>query len=209
MRIKLLLPLACLILLSGAGAVRGQGVPTLSVQGQPTITGHLGGSVSVNNGTGSGPFTVQVNFGELSPINKNQLVKVVIPIRLLSISSYQITASFTSPVIADPNALRSSDIGVGIQNLQKIIGVARCPGSIQAPFANDPALTFSVNSTTGRASYQSSLLNIGTSTALLRGPGLMQASFNLILVVPPGFYAPGSTTFTITLAISSGSNFTC
>ena len=208
MRIKLFLLSACLILLSGA-AVQGQGVPTLSVQGQPTITGHLGGSVSVNNGTGSGPFTVQVNFGELSPINKNQLVKVVIPIRLLSISSYQITASFTSPVITDPNALRPSDIGVGIQNLQKIIGVARCPGSIQAPFENDPALTFSVNSTTGRANYQSSLLNIGTSTALLRGPGLMQASFNLILVVPPGFYAPGPTAFTLTINISSGQNFTC
>ena len=207
MRIRALSLLACLILLLGAAAIQGQGVPKLSVQGQPTITGHLGGSVSVDDGSGS--FTVQVNFGELSPINKNQLVKVVIPIRLLSISSYQITASFTSPVIADPNALRSSDIGVGIQNLQKIIGVARCPGSIQAPFANDPALTFSVNSTTGRASYQSSLVNIGTSTVLLRGPGLMQATFDLILVVPPGFYAPGSTTFTITLAITSGSNFNC
>jgi hypothetical protein len=209
MRIKILLLMACLIILAGADAVQGQGVPTLSVQDQPTITGHLGGSVSVSDGTGSGSFLVQVNFGELSPINKNQLVKVVIPIRLLSIGSYQITASLTSPVIADPNALRSSDIGVGIQNLNKIIGVARCPGRIQAPFENDPALTFSVNSATGRASYQTSLVNIGASTALLRGPGLMQAKFDLILVVPPGFYAPGSTTFTIMLVIVSGPSFNC
>ena len=207
MRMKILFPLACLILLSGANAVQGQGVRTLSVQGQPTITGHLGGSVSVSNGSQS--FLVQVNFGELSPINKNKLVKVVIPLRLFSVTSYQITAAFTSPVIADPNALRSSDIGVGIQNLLKIIGVARCPGRIQAPFEHDPALTFSVNSTTGRASYQSSLTNIGASTVLLRGPGVMIAEFDLILVVPPGFYAPGSTSFTITLDISSGPNFTC
>ena len=131
----------------------------ISSGGLPTITGAVNGSV-----TGSANVTndlvVTINFGEVSPLNPNAVVKVVVPIALRSNQPYQVAVSVSG--LANPNSegLQASDVGFGLQNLRLLGGAGQiCNQSthiIRSPFNNDPANVATVGPN-GRVSYQSSL----------------------------------------------------
>lgn len=190
--------------------------------GLPTISGSVGGSVT-GSSTLLAVLSVTVNFGELSPGNSNQIVKVVIPVAMRSDSEYQMAVTRTGSVGADPNSVQFSDIGFGIQNLRPFGNNPTTCGvnsTIHSPFNNDPSSTFTINGSTGRAQYSSSLANLGTSTVVLNGPKLSNNfggsgqndgwAFDAILAVKPQYYTPGGFSgITLTFTISAGTAFVC
>jgi hypothetical protein len=166
------LPIA-LLLLAFAQTTFAQALD-ISSGGQPTITGTVGGSV-----TGSASVTsdlvVTINFGEVSPLNTNSIVKVTVPIALRSNQPYQVAVSMSGLNNANSEAVQASDVGFGLQNLRLLGGAGQiCNQSthiIRTPFNNDPALTATVGAN-GRVSYQSSLGSLSGSTIILSGPEL-------------------------------------
>jgi hypothetical protein len=211
--LRKLIVLALICLAISLGSKPGFSAQQFNITGGlPTITGSLGGSVT---GSPTAPLSVTVNFGELSPTNSSGVVKVVIPVIIRSDDPYQVTVSVTGSTSGDPNAVQLSDIGFGIQNLRPLSGGRNCnrtPHTINAPFNNDPSVT--VNRT-DRASYPSSLANIGPSTVVLFGPRLSRGgdlsrsnngwAFDAILVVVPQYFTPGAFTLTLTFNIGATS----
>jgi hypothetical protein len=204
-------------------------VPAISAQtfdissgGQPTITGALSGSVTgsasvLNN------LSVTINFGEISPANNNSLVRVVVPIAIRSSQAYRVAVTFSGLSNANLQALQSSDIGFGANNMRALGSNARvCTRSshiFYAPFNNDPAVTKTI-SANGRVTYQSKLSNISGSTMILSGPRLTQGNngqrdaddgyiFDAIFAVTPQFFAAGASAATLTFTISAGPNAPC
>lgn len=191
--------------------------------GLPTITGARGGSV-----TGTSDVTqdlvVNVDFGEVSPVNTNNIVKVVVPISIRSTSPYQVAVSVTGSFNANPQAVQRSDIGFGARNIRALGSKARvCDDSthvFRSPFTNDPSTSFTLNAS-GRTAYTGSLANIGTSTVILSGPRLTKGNsvtkkeedngyvFDAILAIRPQFYANGNFTATLTFTISAGPDVPC
>ncbi|HEV2863758.1 MAG TPA: hypothetical protein VGX48_22375 [Pyrinomonadaceae bacterium] len=191
--------------------------------GLPTITGARNGSV-----TGSTDVTenlvVNVNFGEVSPINSNNVVRVVVPISIRSTSPYQVSVTVSGAFDANPLAVQRSDIGFGARNLRMLGSMARvCNDSahvFRSPFNNDPSTSVSLDAN-GRAAYPSSLANLGASTVILSGPELTKGnnitrkepdngySFDAIFALRPQFYAPGNFSATLTFTISAGPNVRC
>ena len=220
-RLRLLLVLTCCLVLSTVDPVLAANFDMGSA-GLPTINGSVGGSV-IGSSTLLSNLVVTVDFGELSPVNSNQIVKVVIPIAMRSDSPYQMAVSLTGSAGGDPAAVQFSDIGFGIQNLRAFGSKATtCGGNsiIASPFNNDPSSTFTINGASGRAQYSSSLANLGTSTVVLNGPQLTNAfggsgsssgwAFDAILAVKPQYYTPGVFSgITLTFTISAGPAFAC
>src|ERR1044071_5472309 len=115
--------LAALILLAVSQTTSAQALD-ISSGGQPTITGAVGGSV-----TGSALVTddlvVTVNFGEVSPLNTNSIVKVVVPIALRSNQPYQVSVSVSGLNNANTEAVQASDVGFGLQNIRVLGGAGK------------------------------------------------------------------------------------
>jgi hypothetical protein len=217
-----LLPLALtlVVLLAVAGSVSAQALD-ISSGGLPAITGAVNGSV-----TGSANVTndlvVTVNFGEVSPLNTNPIVKVIVPIALRSNQPYQVSVS-ASGITGSGNALQASDVGLGIQNLRLLGGAGQtCNQSthlIRSPFNNDPATAATVGAN-GRVSYPSSLANISGSTIILSGPELSKNNsskrqqsdgwvFDVILTITPQFFTAGVSSATLVFSIAPGPNVPC
>jgi hypothetical protein len=193
----------------------------ISSGGTPTITGSSGGSV-----TGSSSVTtnlvVTINFGEVSPINTNNIVKVVVPVGIRSLNPYKVTASVTSSVNVNPQSIQLSDIGFGANNMRAVGFLAQnctnSPHIFYSPFNNDPASNVTLNGS-GRAAYPGSLNNMGASPTILSGPQLStltagRFNFNLyvfdaIFTMTPQFYAPGTASATVTFTISAGPIVPC
>jgi hypothetical protein len=213
--------LFCLLFIGGLSNAFAQTFD-ISSGGAPTITGALSGSV-----TGSSSVTtnlsVTINFGQVSPLNTNNIVKVIVPIAVRSNAAYRVTATVTGSVDANLQAIQGSDVGFGANNLRAMGNRSEvCNDSdhiFYAPFNNDPATTRTINGTTGRAQYPSTLNNIAVATTILSGPRLTQGSmnratnngyiFDTIFVVTPQFYAAGTASGTITFTISSGPTAPC
>ncbi|MBF5043139.1 hypothetical protein FGE12_12140 [Aggregicoccus sp. 17bor-14] len=191
--------------------------------GQPTITGSLGGRVVVGDPSLLADLSVTVDLGELSPVNRNSIIKVVVPIAIRSDAAYQlevdVSSGGTGTTLDSPQL---SDVGFGIQNLQQMGRAKKCALAshrIMAPFANDPA--FTVSSGAGRASFPSSLATVGTTAVIMQGPQLSTGNinprttdngwrFDAVFALVPQFFAPGTSTVTLTFRISaSGTNWPC
>lgn len=211
---------SCLLVMCAAVGARAQQFD-ISSGGTPIVTGVQGGSV-----TGSSNVTqdliVTINFGELSPVNANNLVKVVVPIAIRSTAPYQVAVTVAGAFGANLQAVQRSDIGFGARNIRAMGNKSQdctTPHLFRTPFNNDPAanVTLDVN---GRASYPSSLQNISASTVIMSGPKLSKNSitnheadngyiFDAIFAIKPQYYASGTFTATITFNISAGPNVTC
>ena len=213
--------LTVLIFLAAAQTTSAQALD-ISSGGQPTITGAVSGSVT-GNASVLGDLAVTINFGEVSPLNTNAVVKVIVPIALRSNQPYQITVSFSGLSNANAQALQASDVGFGVQNLRLLGGAGQtCNQSthiISSPFNNDPALNATVGSN-GRVSYTSTLNNLSGSTVILSGPELSKNNsskrqqsdgwiFDAIFVLTPQFFAPGVSSATLVFNISPGPNVPC
>lgn len=194
----------------------------ISSGGQPTITGSVNGSVtgsiSVTN-----DLVVTINFGEVSPLNTNSIVKVTVPIALRSNQPYQVSVSATGISNANSQGLQSSDVGFGLQNPRLLGGAGKvCTQSthlIQSPFNNDPETAATI-SASGRVAYPSSLANLSSSTLLLTGPILSKNNsskrqqsdgwiFDAIFTITPQFFVAGSGSATLVFSIAPGPNVPC
>jgi len=194
----------------------------ISSGGQPTITGAVSGSV-----TGSSSVTtdlvVTINFGEVSPLNTNSIVKVVVPIALRSNQPYQVAVSMSGLSNANAQALQASDIGFGVQNIRVLGGAGKiCTQSthiIGSPFNNDPSTSATV-AANGRVAYTSSLANVTGSTVILSGPQLSKNNssnrqqsdgyvFDAVFALTPQFFATGISSATLIFTIAAGPNVPC
>jgi len=213
--------LTLLILLAAAPTTFAQALD-ISSGGQPTITGAVNGSVT-GTANVTGDLAVTINFGEVSPLNTNGVVKVIVPIALRSNQPYQVSVSVSGMNNANTQALQTSDVGFGVQNLRLLGGAGQiCNQSthlIRSPFDNDPATAATVGSN-GRVSYASSLGSLSGSTVILSGPELSKNNsskrqqsdgwiFDAIFVLTPQFFAPGVSSATLIFNISAGPNVPC
>jgi hypothetical protein len=213
--------LAVLILLAVSQRSSAQALD-ISSGGQPTITGTVGGSVT-GSASVLNDLVVTVNFGEVSPLNTNAIVKVIVPIALRSNQPYQVSVSLSGLNNGNAQALQASDIGFGLQNIRKLGGAGQdCTQSthiIRSPFANDPALNATIGGT-GRVTYPSSLANISGSTIILSGPELSKNNsskrqqsdgyvFDAIFTLTPQFFAAGVSSATLIFSIAPGPNVPC
>ncbi|MFM9905140.1 MAG: hypothetical protein ACKVQJ_11290 [Pyrinomonadaceae bacterium] len=220
MRIFRISILFAAISLAGLGNIFAQALD-ISSGGAPTITGAVGGSVTgsasvLNN------LAVTINFGEISPSNTNNIVKVTVPIAVRSNQAYKVTATYSGAINANAQALQKSDIGFGLNNWRAMGSNSRpcaLPHTIYSPFSNDPASSVSINPITGRVQYVSDLADVTTATTILSGPRLSNGPnsratndgyiFDAIFTITPQFYAAGTTSATITFTISSGPTANC
>jgi hypothetical protein len=190
--------------------------------GQPTITGALSGSVTGTSDT-TQDLVVTINFGEVSPLNSGNLVKVVVPVAIRSTAPYQVAISVAGTFNGNPQAVQLSDIGFGARNMRQMGSKAQdCTQSahlFRAPFDNDPSLNVTLDAN-GRAAYPSSLANVAGSTVILSGPKLTKGNitkheadngyiFDAIFTIKPQFYVSGTFSATITFNISAGPNVPC
>ncbi len=213
--------LTALILIAAAQTISAQALD-ISSGGQPTITGAVGGSVT-GSASVLNDLIVTIDFGEVSPLNTNSIVKVVVPIALRSNQPYQVSVSVSGLINGNVQALQASDIGFGLQNIRKLGGAGQdCNQSthiIRSPFANDPALNATIGGS-GRVTYPSSLANISGSTIILSGPELSKNNsikrqqsdgyvFDAVFALTPQFFAAGVSSATLIFTISSGPNVPC
>ena len=84
----------------------------ISSGGQPTITGGVNGSVT-GSASVLNDLVVTVNFGEVSPLNPNAAVKVVVLIALRSNQPYQVSVSLSGFTNNASEGLQPSDVGLG------------------------------------------------------------------------------------------------
>jgi len=213
--------LAVMTLLAAAQSLSAQALD-ISSGGQPTITGSVNGSVT-GSASVVNDLVVTVNFGEVSPLNPNAIVKVIVPIGIRSNQPYQVTVSVSGVTNANAEAVQLSDIGFGIQNLSLMGGAGKIctqsPHIIRSPFNNDPAVTAAVGAN-GRVFYPSSLGSLSGPTVVLSGPELSKNNsskrqqsdghiFDAIFTVTPQFFAPGVSSATLIFSISPGPNVPC
>jgi hypothetical protein len=210
---------SCLLALCAAPEARAQF--DISSGGLPTMTGSQGGTVSGSNSL-TQDLVVTINFGEVSPVNANNIVKVTVPIAIRSIAPYQVAVSVAGAFNGNLQAVQASDIGFGARNLRQLGNKAQdctTPHLFRTPFNNDPSTTVTLD-TDGRASYPSSLGNVLTSTVILSGPRLTRGSvtkheadngylFDAIFTIKPQYYISGTFSATITFTISAGPNVVC
>jgi hypothetical protein len=213
--------LSALILLAASQKTSAQALD-ISSGGLPTITGAVGGSV-----TGSADvrndLVVTINFGEVSPLNTNSIVKVVVPVALRSNQPYQVAVSMSGLNNANAEAVQASDVGFGLQNIRVLGGAGKiCTQSthtIRSPFDNDPSISATIGAS-GRISYASSLANLSGSTVILSGPQLSKNNssirqqsdgyvFDAIFTLTPQFFASGISSATLIFTISAGPNVPC
>jgi hypothetical protein len=211
----------CVLLVCTVTTISAQSLD-ISSGGQPTISGALSGSVTGSSSVLNN-LSVTIDFGEISPANSNSLVKVVVPIAIRSSQPYQVAVTIVGLGNANPQALQSSDIGFGANNMRALGANARvCTNSnhiFYSPFGNDPAVTKTI-AANGRATYQSTLSNISVSTVILSGPRLTRGNngtrntddgyvFDAIFAITPQFFAAGTSSATLTFTISAGPNAPC
>lgn len=194
----------------------------ISSGGLPTITGSVNGSVT-GNANVTGDLVVTINFGEVSPLNTNSVVKVVVPIALRSNQPYQVAVSMSGLTNANSEALQGSDVGFGLQNPRLLGGAGQiCNQSthiIRSPFNNDPANSATIGAS-GRVAYPSSLASLSGSTVILSGPELSKNNsskrqqsdgwvFDAVFALTPQFFVSGVSSATLIFTISPGPNVPC
>ena len=213
--------LVVLTLLAVAQSVSAQALD-ISSGGQPTITGAVNGSVT-GSASVLNDLIVTVDFGEVSPLNTNPIVKVIVPIALRSNQPYQVSVSVSGISNVNGEGLQASDVGFGIQNLRLLGGAGKtCNQSthlIRSPFDNDPATSATVG-TNGRVVYPSSLSNLSGATIILSGHELSKNNsskrqqsdgwiFDAILTITPQFFTAGTSSATLIFSIAPGPNVPC
>ena len=219
MRFFILLTL--LVFVAGVQTASAQALD-ISSGGLPTITGSVNGSVT-GNANVTGDLVVTINFGEVSPLNTNSVVKVVVPIALRSDQPYQVSVSMSGLTNANSEALQASDVGFGLQNPRLLGGAGQiCTQSthiIRSPFNNDPAVSATVGGS-GRVSYPSTLASLSGPTVILSGPELSKNNsskrqqsdgwiFDAVFALTPQFFVAGVSSATLIFTISPGPNVPC
>lgn len=193
----------------------------ISSGGAPTITGSSGGSVTGSSSV-LNDLVVTIDFGQLSPINTNNIVKVTVPITVRSNQPYKVAVTYSGSTNANAQAVQKSDIGFGLANWRAMGSNSRIcvnsPHIFYPPFNNDPSANVTI-APNGRAQYPSDLSDVTTATTILSGPRLSNGGgaratndgylFDAIFAITPQFYAAGTTSATLTFTISAGPSVPC
>jgi hypothetical protein len=218
---RFLIFLTLLVLVVGVQTASAQALD-ISSGGLPRITGSVNGSVT-GAANVTGDLVVTINFGEVSPLNTNSVVKVLVPIALRSNQPYQVSVSMSGLTNANSEALQGSDVGFGVQNPRLLGGAGQiCNQSshiIRSPFNNDPALSATISGS-GRVSYPSTLANLSGPTVILSGPELSKNNsskrqqsdgwiFDAVFALTPQFFVSGVSSATLIFTISPGPNVPC
>jgi hypothetical protein len=218
---RFLIFLTLLVLVVGVQTASAQALD-ISSGGLPRITGSVNGSVT-GAANVTGDLVVTINFGEVSPLNTNSVVKVLVPIALRSNQPYQVSVSMSGLTNANSEALQASDVGFGVQNPRLLGGAGQiCNQSshiIRSPFNNDPALSATISGS-GRVSYPSTLANLSGPTVILSGPELSKNNsskrqqsdgwiFDAVFALTPQFFVSGVSSATLIFTISPGPNVPC
>jgi hypothetical protein len=213
--------LTLLVLVVGVQTASAQALD-ISSGGLPRITGSVNGSVT-GAANVTGDLVVTINFGEVSPLNTNSVVKVLVPIALRSNQPYQVSVSMSGLTNANSEALQASDVGFGVQNPRLLGGAGQiCNQSshiIRSPFNNDPALSATISGS-GRVSYPSTLASLSGPTVILSGPELSKNNsskrqqsdgwiFDAVFALTPQFFVSGVSSATLIFTISPGPNVPC
>src|SRR5829696_9314776 len=96
--------LLMVVILVGVAQTTSAQALDISSGGQPTITGAVNGSVT-GNASVTSDLVVTINFGEVSPLNTNSIVKVIVPIAIRSNQPYQVSVSMSGLTNANAEAL--------------------------------------------------------------------------------------------------------
>jgi hypothetical protein len=218
---RFLIFLTLLVLVVGVQTASAQALD-ISSGGLPRITGSVNGSVT-GAANVTGDLVVTINFGEVSPLNTNSVVKVLVPIALRSNQPYQVSVSMSGLTNANSEALQGSDVGFGVQNPRLLGGAGQiCNQSshiIRSPFNNDPALSATISGS-GRVSYPSTLASLSGPTVILSGPELSKNNsskrqqsdgwiFDAVFALTPQFFVSGVSSATLIFTISPGPNVPC
>jgi hypothetical protein len=221
MRVTRIFIILGFISLASLGSVFAQALD-ISSGGTPSITGSLNGSISGNTSV-TQDLSFNINFGELSPLNPNNVIKATIPIAIRSNQPYQVSVLVVGAINVNPQAFQRSDIGFGANNMRRMGPQARlCTQSqhiFYSPFNQDPSQNVSFDSA-GRATYPASLNNIGVTSVLLSGPRLSGNNnpnrqgndawvFDAIFAVTPQYFVAGTTSATVTFTITPGPAAPC
>ena len=135
-----ILILFCVVFTGGMTSGFSQALD-ISSGGAPTITGAVSGSVTGSSSVQT-DLAVVIDFGEISPSNTNNIVKVVVPIAVRSNQAYKVVATITGGTNVDPQAMQRADIGFGVNNWRAMGPQSRVcanPHIFYTPFNNDPA----------------------------------------------------------------------
>ncbi len=192
----------------------------ISSGGLPTLTGSKGGSITGSSST-LNDLTVTINWGELSPANTGGIIKATVPIAIRSIAPYQIAVSVAGGTNVNLQGLQKTDVGFGLARSFTRMGANSRTCSTSDTFnpaiTADPTVGVTINAA-GRTTYVSSLNTIAGSTVILSGPNLSLLPGRLtdngwIITVffsmTPQFYAPGTTSTTVTFTIGAGPALVC
>lgn len=191
---------------------------SIAAGGTPTISGGMNASVTGSTQVGQA-LQLTLDFGEVSPLNTARMITVLVPVSLRSLASYQLRTTVSGAVASDPNAVQLSDVGFGLRNLRPLGKFAtNCGASskILPPFNNDPSVNVDLSK---RATYPSSLSDIGLSRIVLHGPKLSTKVINnrkkngysvdVVFVLVPQFYSVGTFRATLTLTLEDGPAVPC
>lgn len=195
----------------------------ISSGGLPTLSGSQGGSIVGTSSTVT-DLNVTINWGEVSPSNTSGIITANVPIAVRSFAAYQISASVSGGTNVNPQALQSSDVGFGLaRTFTRMGNLSRTCSSADTfnpAITANPATGITTNAA-GRTTYVSSLATITGSTVILSGPTLSTTAagtirrtdngwiLNLIFVMTPQFYAPGTNSTTVTITIGAGPALVC
>ena len=108
--------LVCLLILLAARSTSAQALD-ISSGGLPTITGAVNGSVTGSADVKS-DLVVTINFGEVSPLNTNSIVKVVVPVGIRSNQPYQVAVSMSGLNNANSEAIDLAALNDGVYLLK-------------------------------------------------------------------------------------------
>ena len=192
----------------------------ISSGGLPTLTGSRGGSITGSSST-LNDLTVTINWGELSPLNTNGIIKATVPIGIRSIGAYQIAVSVTGGTSVNPQGLQKADVGFGLSRTFTRMGAnsrtCSSADTFNPAITTDPTVGVTTNAA-GRTTYVSSLNTISGSTVILSGPDLSLLPgrrtdngwvISVVFAMTPQFYAAGTTSTTVTFTISPGPALLC
>lgn len=186
--------------------------------GAATLTGAVGGSVTVQSATNATIVTT-VNFGNVGTGNPNAYVCFTQPVYIRAFSASSIRIAVTSSSFgASLAALKSSDIGLGLANLSdggNNADVSLANTTITPAFAADPCNA--AKNADGVPSFSATLASVGATlpgTAVMQSTGAIslrgsvnsnsnKAQFDIKLAIAPQFYEAGNFSATITITITS------
>jgi hypothetical protein len=209
-----------ILLIASAAVLLGETAPAQVIRvtsaGNATLTGSVGGGVTVQTPSNSALATV-FNFGDVGPANGNNYVCFTQPLALRSDVRISLRMAVTAETFgAAAGDIKKTDIGLGIINLTDGGALATIATTTIVPvFAADPCAA--AKNADGIPTYSATLGTLATAapgTTVLSSTGALSTlpAFNinpnrvlvdLRMAIAPQFYSAGNFSATVTVTITT------